>query len=83
MKKKQLPVTDRRQSMSPNPEEKYKHDNEVLLLQVEALQAQLQEQTKIAKEQVEALMQDRRVKDEELETRRQRDEAKIHTLTEK
>jgi coiled-coil domain-containing protein 77 len=41
--------------------------------------AQLQEQTKIAKEQVEALMQDRRVKDEELETRRQRDEAKIHT----
>jgi coiled-coil domain-containing protein 77 len=55
----------------------------VLVLQVEALQAQLQEQTKIAKEQVEALMQDRRVKDEELETRRQRDEAKIHTLTEK
>jgi hypothetical protein len=45
-------VTDRRQSMSPNPEEKYKHDNEVLVLQVEALQAQLQEQTKIAKEQV-------------------------------
>jgi hypothetical protein len=41
MKKKQLPVTDRRQSMSPNPEEKYKHDNEVLVLQVEALQAQL------------------------------------------
>ncbi|XP_071123514.1 coiled-coil domain-containing protein 77-like [Mytilus edulis] len=83
MKKKQLPVSDRRQSMSPNPEEKYKHDNEVLVLQVEALQAQLQEQTKIAKEQVEALMEDRRVKDEELETRRQRDEAKIHTLTEK
>lgn len=83
MKKKQLPVSDRRQSMSPNPEEKYKHDNEVLVLQVEALQAQLQEQTKIAKEQVEALMEDRRVKEEELETRRQRDEAKIHTLTEK
>ncbi|CAC5406450.1 unnamed protein product [Mytilus coruscus] len=83
MKKKQLPVSDRRQSMSPNPEEKYKHDNEVLVLQVEALQAQLQEQTKVAKEQVEALMEDRRVKEEELETRRQRDEAKIHTLTEK
>ncbi|XP_052059485.1 coiled-coil domain-containing protein 77-like [Mytilus californianus] len=83
MKKKQLPVSDRRQSMSPNPEEKYRHDNEVLVLQVEALQAQLQEQTKVAKEQVEALMEDRRVKEEELETRRQRDEAKIHTLTEK
>jgi len=29
------------------------------------------------------LIEDRRVKEEELETRRQRDEAKIHTLTEK
>lgn len=83
MKKKTLPMSDRRRSMSPNPEEKYKHDNEVLALQIEALQSQLQEQTKVAKEQVEALMEDRRVKEEELETRRQRDEAKIHTLTEK
>ncbi|OWF55724.1 coiled-coil domain-containing protein 77-like [Mizuhopecten yessoensis] len=83
LKKKQLPLSERRQSMSPNPEEKYKHDNEVLALQVEALQAQLQEQTKIAKEQTEALTEDRKVKEEEMTTRQQRDEAKIHTLTEK
>lgn len=69
--------------MSPNPEEKYQHDNEVLSLQVEALQSQLQEQTKLAKEQMDALLEDRRVKDEEMETRRQRDETKIATLTEK
>ncbi|XP_033745022.1 coiled-coil domain-containing protein 77-like [Pecten maximus] len=83
LKKKQLPLSERRQSMSPNPEEKYKHDNEVLALQVEALQAQLQEQTKLAKEQTEALAEDRKVKEEEMATRQQRDEAKIHTLTEK
>lgn len=50
---------------------------------MESLQAQLGEQTKLAKEQLEALMEDRRVKDEEYETRRQRDEEKIKTLTEK
>lgn len=83
VKKKQLPLSDRRQSMEPNPEQKYKHDNDVLTLQVEALQAQLQEQTRLAKEQMDALIEDRRVKEEEMETRRQRDEAKIHTLTEK
>ncbi|KAL5013990.1 hypothetical protein ScPMuIL_008260 [Solemya velum] len=82
-KKKQLPLADRRRSLSPNPEEKYQHDNEVLSLQVEALQSQLQEQTKLAKEQMDALLEDRRVKDEEMETRRQRDETKIATLTEK
>lgn len=76
-------MSDRRQSMEPNPEVKYKHDNDVLTLQVEALQAQLQEQTRLAKEQMDALIEDRRVKEEEMETRRQRDEAKIHTLTEK
>ena len=32
-------------------------DNETLLLQIEALQAQLEEQTKLAKEQVESLRQ--------------------------
>jgi len=43
----------------------------------------LAEQTKLAKEQTEALLEDRRVKEEESETRRQRDEEKIRTLTEK
>ena len=54
-----------------------------VMWQVEALQAQLAEQTKLAKEQVDALMEDRRVKMEEFETRRQRDLDKIQTLTEK
>lgn len=50
---------------------------------MEALQSQLQEQTKLAKEQVEALIEDRKVKEEEMQTRMERDEAKIATLTEK
>ena len=51
--------------------------------QVESLQAQLGEQAKLAKEQLDALMEDRRVKEEEFETRRRRDEEKIRILTEK
>ncbi|CAL1542850.1 unnamed protein product [Lymnaea stagnalis] len=65
------------------PEEQLTQEIELLTLQVESLQAQLGEQTKLAKEQMEALLEDRRVKDEEYETRRQRDEEKIRTLTEK
>lgn len=83
IKKKPVSQSDRRGSIEAIPEEKYKHDNESLVLQVEALQAQLQEQTKLAKEQVEALIEDRRVKEEEMQTRMERDEAKIATLTEK
>ena len=33
-------------------EKKYEHDNQALSLQVEALQAQIQDQAKLAKEQV-------------------------------
>ena len=47
------------------------------------MQAQLAEQTKLAKEQLDALLEDRRVKEEEFETRRRRDEEKIRILTEK
>lgn len=50
---------------------------------MESLQAQLGEQAKLAKEQIDALLEDRRVKEEEYETRRQRDEEKIRILTEK
>lgn len=50
---------------------------------MEALQAQLQEQARLTKEQVDALMEDRRVKAEEYETRRLRDQDKIQMLTEK
>ncbi|XP_076468752.1 coiled-coil domain-containing protein 77-like [Babylonia areolata] len=82
-KKKAVPVVERKPTFDLLPEEKYKHDNEVLTLQVESLQAQLAEQTKLAKEQLDALMEDRRVKEEEFETRRRRDEEKIRILTEK
>ena len=56
---------------------------ENFLPQVEALQAQLEEQTKLAKEQVDGLLEDRRVKVEEYEARRQRDADKVQTITEK
>lgn len=50
---------------------------------MEALQAQMEEQTKLSREQIEGLLEDRRVKMEEAETRRQREEDKVKTLTEK
>ena len=50
---------------------------------MEALQAQLQEQSKLAKEQMEAMLEDRRVRMEEVETRRQRDADKVQLLTDK
>ena len=54
-----------------------------ITIQVEALQAQLEEQTKLAKEQIEGLLEDRKVKIEEAETRRQREEDKVGMLAEK
>ncbi|KAM9377718.1 coiled-coil domain-containing protein 77 isoform 1-T2 [Pholidichthys leucotaenia] len=63
--------------------EQYKNDNQTLLLQVEALQAQMEEQTRLAKEQVEALLEDRRIKTEEVQAQRQRDKEHIAALTEK
>ena len=64
-------------------EEKAKGERDVLLLQVESLQAQLQEQSKLAKEQMEAMLEDRRVRMEEEETRRTRDADKVQLLTDK
>uniref|UniRef100_A0A3Q2T6F7 Coiled-coil domain containing 77 n=1 Tax=Fundulus heteroclitus TaxID=8078 RepID=A0A3Q2T6F7_FUNHE len=63
--------------------EQCKSDNQTLLLQVEALQAQMEEQTRLAKEQVEALLEDRRIKTEEAQAQRQRDQERIAALTEK
>ncbi|XP_039616601.1 coiled-coil domain-containing protein 77 [Polypterus senegalus] len=63
--------------------ERYVKDNQTLLLQVEALQAQMEEQTKLAKEQVESLLEDRRIRMEETQVQQQRDQEKIATLTEK
>jgi coiled-coil domain-containing protein 77 len=58
-------------------------DNETLLLQIEALQAQLEEQTKLAKEQIESLLEDRRVRVEEYDVQRKRDEERIKQAQEK
>ncbi|KAK2866848.1 hypothetical protein QQF64_022478 [Cirrhinus molitorella] len=63
--------------------EQYKRDNQTLLLQVEALQAQLEEQTRVAKEQVEALLEDRRIHQEERQVQHQRDQDRITALTDK
>ncbi|NWI75168.1 CCD77 protein, partial [Dryoscopus gambensis] len=67
----------------PESPERYKRDDETLLLQVKALQAQIEEQTRLAKEQVEALLEDRRIQMEEAEVRHRRDQEKIKTVTEK
>uniref|UniRef100_A0A8C6UKM3 Coiled-coil domain containing 77 n=1 Tax=Neogobius melanostomus TaxID=47308 RepID=A0A8C6UKM3_9GOBI len=63
--------------------EQYKNDNETLLLQVEALQAQMEEQTRLAKEQVESLLEDRRIKTEEAQAQQQRDHERVAALSDK
>lgn len=63
--------------------EQYKNDNQTLLLQVEALQAQMEEQTRLAKEQVESLLEDRRIKTEEAQAQQQKDQQRITSLTDK
>ncbi|XP_058047609.1 coiled-coil domain-containing protein 77 [Ahaetulla prasina] len=62
---------------------RYQRDNQTLLLQVESLQAQLEEQTKLSKEQTEALLEDRRIRIEEAQVQHQRDQEKIKEITEK
>ncbi|XP_036962270.1 coiled-coil domain-containing protein 77 [Acanthopagrus latus] len=63
--------------------EQYKSDNQTLLLQVEALQAQMEEQTRLAKEQVESLLEDRRIKTEEAQAQQRRDQERITALNDK
>ncbi|XP_053263131.1 coiled-coil domain-containing protein 77 isoform X2 [Podarcis raffonei] len=65
----------------PENEDRYKKDEQTLLLQVEALQAQLEEQAKLSKEQTEALLEDRRIRIEESLVQHQRDQEKIKELT--
>lgn len=50
---------------------------------MEALQAQLEEQTRLSKEQVEVLLEDRRIHMEEVQVRHQRDQEKIKTIMDK
>lgn len=52
-------------------------------IQVEALQAQIEEQTRLSKEQFEALLEDRRIHMEEAQVQHQRDQDKIKTITDK
>ncbi|NWI12411.1 CCD77 protein, partial [Crypturellus soui] len=63
--------------------ERYQTDNQTLLLQVEALQAQMEEQTRLSKEQLEALLEDRRIHMEEAKVQHQRDQDKIKNITDK
>nr|XP_028602828.1 coiled-coil domain-containing protein 77-like [Podarcis muralis] len=65
----------------PENEDRYNKDEQTLLLQVEALQAQLEEQAKLSKEQTEALLEDRRIRIEESLVQHQRDQEKIKELT--
>ncbi|XP_019371057.1 PREDICTED: coiled-coil domain-containing protein 77 isoform X1 [Gavialis gangeticus] len=67
----------------PGSPEKYHRDNQTLLLQVEALQAQMEEQTRLSKEQLDALLEDRRIHMEEAQVQHQRDQDKIKSLTDK
>ncbi|NXM79610.1 CCD77 protein, partial [Oenanthe oenanthe] len=67
----------------PASSERCQKDDETLLLQVKALQAQLEEQTRLAKEQVEALLEDRRIQMEEAEFRHRRDQDRIKSMSEK
>ncbi|XP_063114646.1 coiled-coil domain-containing protein 77 isoform X3 [Cavia porcellus] len=48
---------------------------------VEALQAQLEEQTRLSREQVEGLMEDRRLRIEEIQVQHQRNQDKVKELT--
>ena len=66
-----------------NANSKYPRDYESLLLQINALETQIQEHTKHSKEQVDALLEDRRTRMEEYETQRVRDAASIKQLKEK
>jgi len=52
-------------------------------LKIEALQTQMKEQTRLNKEQTEALLEDRRIRIEESDSRRLRDQDKLQMLTEK
>ncbi|XP_030835448.1 coiled-coil domain-containing protein 77-like [Strongylocentrotus purpuratus] len=55
---------------------------ESLLLQIEALQSQMKEQAELSRERTEALLEDRRVRMEEMQTVIERDRSKIHSLNE-
>ncbi|XP_048191122.1 coiled-coil domain-containing protein 77 [Perognathus longimembris pacificus] len=61
--------------------EHHPRDTDTLALQVEALQAQLEEQTRLSREQVHSLMEDRRIHLEEIQVQQQRNQHRIKELT--
>ncbi|XP_075408344.1 coiled-coil domain-containing protein 77 isoform X2 [Tenrec ecaudatus] len=76
-------VSQRRPAVREREErsEQYQRDIQTLILQVEALQAQLEEQTRLSREQVEGLMEDRRIRIEEIQIQHQSNQEKIKELT--
>lgn len=62
---------------------KYPRDYESLLLQINALETQIQEQTKLSREQIDTLLEDRKTRTEEYETQRVKDSNSIKLLKEK
>ena len=76
---KQLGKSHTAGNVSPSAEQ----DNQTLLLQIESLQAQLEEQTKLSREEIEGLLEDRRVRSDEHSASTERDQDKIKSLTEK
>ncbi|XP_066110977.1 coiled-coil domain-containing protein 77 isoform X1 [Saccopteryx bilineata] len=76
-------ISKRKPAMRKKEEssEQYQRDVQTLILQVEALQAQLEEQTKLSREQVEGLMEDKRIRIEEMQVQHQRNQDKIKELT--
>ncbi|XP_038623871.1 coiled-coil domain-containing protein 77 [Tachyglossus aculeatus] len=61
----------------------YQRDSQTLVLQVEALQAQLEEQAKLCKDRIEGFLEDRRIRLEEAQVQHQRDQDKIKALADK
>ncbi|XP_020948150.1 coiled-coil domain-containing protein 77 isoform X2 [Sus scrofa] len=61
--------------------EQQQRDVQTLILQVEALQAQLEEQTRLSREQVSGLMEERRIHMDEVQVHHQRYRDRITELT--
>ncbi|XP_053410450.1 coiled-coil domain-containing protein 77 isoform X2 [Nycticebus coucang] len=76
-------ISKRRPAMREREEnsEPYEREKQILILQVGALQAQLEEQTRLSREQVEGLMEDRQIRIEEIQVLHQRNQDKIKELT--
>lgn len=77
MSKKVIP---RKEEQKDGEEAEEEVDPVILALTVSALKAQLEEQTRLCKEQVDALLEDRRVQGEEAKAREERDAAHIQAL---